>query len=74
MYDRAGSTLRLYFDGVPSASATVDSAVEAGGRLEVGRSTAGDGYLFGGVDDLILWQGALTGPQIAWLADWHMHD
>lgn len=74
VYDRADSTFQLYLDGVPSASATVDGTAEAGGRLEVARSTAGDGYLFGAVDDLLLWQGALTERQVAQLADWRTHD
>jgi hypothetical protein len=69
VYDPHRSALRLYLDGTPAASATVTSPWEGGGRLEVGQATTGDGYLFGAVDNLILWQGVPTDRQIATLAD-----
>lgn len=65
VYDPHQSRLRLFLDGVPAGSATVGTAYSGGGRLEVGRATSGDGYLFGAVDDLVLWQGALTERQLA---------
>ncbi|MFC7246828.1 LamG-like jellyroll fold domain-containing protein [Catellatospora aurea] len=68
VYDPHQAGLRLLVDGVQAASAAVDTAYDGGGRLEVGRATSGDGYLFGAVDNLDLWQGALTERQLAALA------
>jgi hypothetical protein len=74
VYDPHQRQLRLYVDNTPPVSATVRSARDAGGRFEVGRSTAGSGYFYGAVDSLSLWQGALTDRQIAERPVWWHSD
>jgi hypothetical protein len=77
VHDDGLNLLKLYVNGTLAASATNTTMWHAGGALTVGSSwytpDTGAGYWtdqwFGGIDDLFLYQGALTDAQVLTLHD-----
>jgi hypothetical protein len=77
VYDAAAKELRLYVNGELAGSAPLNSLWNAAGVLSVGAAcwsadnTTGAwlDQWFGGIDDLIVFQGALTGAQVLTLHD-----
>jgi hypothetical protein len=72
VYDGGAKQQRLYVNGDLKASLAVTTAWNAGGPLLVGNSywtnDGGTGYYtdqwFGGIDDVFVYQGALTSAQV----------
>jgi len=77
VYDTAAKELRLYVNGALAGSAPLSSMWNATGVLSVGAaywaadttSGAWSDQWFGGIDDLIVFQGALTSAQVLTLHD-----
>ncbi|MGN9914311.1 LamG-like jellyroll fold domain-containing protein [Phytohabitans sp. LJ34] len=72
VYDAPAGQLRLYVNGELAATTAYSSAAPANGALTVGaaRSGAGIGELwFGGLDDMYVYQSAMTAAQVAELHD-----
>jgi len=70
VYDSSALTLTLYIDGIVAAgtlSGTVPSAIGVGQNATIGYGAAGFNYFNGTIDDLQIWNRALTASEIAWL-------
>ena len=68
-YDSASSTKRLYFDGVELGSGAVISDLNvASSGFAIGSTSAGGEQINGLIDDVRVYDGALSQPEIAALA------
>jgi hypothetical protein len=69
VYDAARSELRLYVDGVRvDRSALSFTPLSSANALQVGRALAGGSvgaYWHGGIDDVLVWQGAVSDGGVA---------
>jgi hypothetical protein len=75
--DAGRRQLRLYVDGEPAATSSMNPAWQpwnAGGPLTVGRSYGTSNLLWGGVDDLTVFQGAMTDAKVKTLYDEQVVD
>ncbi|MGC5361654.1 LamG-like jellyroll fold domain-containing protein [Streptomyces sp. DT24] len=67
-YDPATGKLTLYVNGVAQGSRTVTGGWEAAGAFQIGRYKWADVYQYyfpGGIDEVAVWQRALTAEEIA---------